>query len=192
MEGLHLPTTRELRRKIRNALDKNEITQKQLADEVGTSAGTFSGWMNGNRTLSYETVYQMWVFFQQANSETGHTAADLMESDIVWADPNDRYEDVAQTMMDNAYTQLPVCEGDNLLGWITTEVLAEKGEPDMPIRELVHDESFGTIAAYANEEAVRDALTGDSAYRALLVTDDGKYVGILTREDLVRAKVEDT
>jgi predicted transcriptional regulator len=192
MEEIHLPTPRELRRKIRNALDKNEMTQKELADEVDTSEGSFSGWMNYNRTLSYETVYQIWVFFQQANSETGHTAADLMESDIVWADPSERYEDVAQTMMDNAYTQLPVCEDGDLLGWITTEVLAEKGEPDLPIRDLVHNESFGTIESYANEEAVRDALTGDSAYRALLVTDDSEYVGILTREDLVRAKVEDT
>jgi predicted transcriptional regulator len=148
--------------------------------------------MNGNRTLSYETIHQIWLTFQQEKSETGHIAADLMEPDIVWADPDERYEDVAQTMMDNAYTQLPVCEDGDLLGWITTEVLAEKGEPDLPIRDLVHNESFGTIESYANEEAVRDALTGDSAYRALLVTDDSEYVGILTREDLVRAKVEDT
>jgi len=189
---MHLPSPSEIRRKIRNALDEQEMTQKELASLIDTSETTFSGYMNGNRTLSYETVHQIWLIFQQKNSEAGHTAADLMEPDIVWADPDDRYEDVAQTMMDNAYTQLPVCEDGDLLGWVTTEVLAEKGEPDLAIRELVHDESFGTITASANEEAVRDALTGDSAYRALLVTDDEEYIGILTREDLVRAKVKES
>jgi len=190
VKGLYLPTPRELRRRIRNALDEEEITQKELVDEVDTSEGTLSGWMNYNRTLSYGTVYEMWEFFQQADSETEHTAADIMEPDIVWANPDDRYEDVAETMMDNAYTQLPVREEGDLIGWITTEALAEIKESNTAIGEILHDESFGTIPAYASEEAVRDALTGESAYRALLATDDDEYVGILTQEDLVRANIE--
>lgn len=189
MEEIHLPSPNEIRQKIDQAIHDRGMTQKELASQIDTSESTFSGYMNGNRTLAYETIYEIWEVFQRSSSEDEPTADDLMEPDIEWASPDEMYEDVAGIMMDMAYTQIPVREDGELVGWITTEVLAEEAEPGTTIRDLVHDDSFGTIEAFASEEAVRDALTGDSSYRALLVTNEDEYVGILTREDLVRAKV---
>jgi predicted transcriptional regulator len=190
MEEIYLPSPKEIRAKIRQALDKQEMTQKTLAEKAGVHESSFSSWMNHNDTLAYGTIYEVWEVFQRLSSANSRTATDLMEPDVVWANPDDRYEDVAETMMDNAYTQLPVREEGDLIGWITTEALAEIKESNTAIGEILHDESFGTIPAHASEEAVRDALIGESGYRALLATDDDEYVGILTQEDLVRANIE--
>jgi predicted transcriptional regulator len=191
VEGIWLPSIDEVREAIGRELDKNDMTQKDLASYLDTSETTLSGFMNGNRTFAYETVYEAWRLFQQEDTGEGLTARDIMWESIVWADPDATYDEVAEIMMQNAYTQMPVREDGELLGWITTERLAENATPGEPIREYIYQGPFATIDAFVGEDAVRDALTGDSSCRALLVSDDGEYVGIITREDLVRVQVED-
>lgn len=189
MQEVFLPNPNEVRRKIRDALKRDGMTQKELASRIKISESTLSGFMNKNRSLAYETIHDIWTTFQESTPGE-RTAADLMEPEIVWAHPNDMYEEVADTMMENAYTQMPVRENGEFLGWITMEVMADDGELGKPIRPLIHENSLGTIEAHVTERAAGDALTGDTGYRALLVMDGEEYRGILTQEDLVRAKVE--
>ena len=81
-----------------------------------------------------------------------------------------------------AYTQLPVREGGDHIDWVTAETLAGK-DSNSPIRPLVHREAFTTVPPYLDVETIQEYLNGE--YRAMLIEDDGEFLGIVTPYDLV-------
>lgn len=172
---------------LRRLLDEQEITQKELADRTGIDASHVSRSLNGDREASYEKIYAMWTVLKQQEAEEKVTAEDVIEPEIKWAYPDETVQEVGKRAMENEYTQLPVKEGEDHIGWITTERLAE-GESDLAIRPLVHREGFTTVPPFIDVDTIQDLLNED--YRALLVEDGGEYLGIITPYDLVYYTLE--
>jgi predicted transcriptional regulator len=167
---------------LRRLLDEQDMTQKELAERTGISESHVSRALNEGREASYEKIYRMWTVLKQEEAEERVTAEDVMEGKIEWALPDETVGEVGKRAMEMAYTQLPVREGMDHIGWVTTETLAGK-DSNSPIRPLVHREGFTTVPPYLDVETIQEYLNGE--YRAMLVEDDGEFLGIVTPYDLV-------
>lgn len=168
---------------IRELLNEQEMTQKELGERAGIDASHVSKSLNNERKASYEKIHRMWEILNKERTKKDKTSADdVMVSDIEWAHPEDTVQEVGEVAWENAYTQIPVKEQGDHIGWITTEQLAEN-EGDSPIRPLVHDEGFTSVPPYLDAETIQGYLYDD--YRAVLVEDEGEYLGIITSYDLM-------
>lgn len=167
---------------LRRLLDEQDMTQKELAERTGISESHVSRALNEGREASYDKIYRMWKVLKREEAEEKVTAEDVMEGEIEWAFPDETVGEVGKRAMEMAYTQLPVREGGDHIGWVTTETLAGK-DRNSPIRPLVHREGFTTIPPYLDVKTIQEHLNGE--YRAVLVEDDGEFLGIVTPYDLV-------
>jgi predicted transcriptional regulator len=191
--GIILYEYEEVLRRLRELRDEQNISQKEIAERVRNtpnidiSDAHLSRTLRGEREASYTKIYQIWKVLQEEAAGSGVTATELMNAPIEWAHPDETVRDVAEQALENAYTQLPVREDDEHVGWITTERLADE-DPDSPIRSLVHSEGFTTVPPFLDQETILDHLQGE--YRAILVAENGDYQGIITYWDLTRHTVE--
>jgi predicted transcriptional regulator len=167
---------------LRRLLDEQDMTQRELAERTGISESHVSRALNEGREASYDKIYHMWTVLKQEEAEEKVTAEDVMEGEIEWAFPDETVGDVGKRAMEMAYTQLPVREGGDHTGWVTTETLAGM-DSNSSIRPVVHREGFTTVPPYLDVETIQEYLNGE--YRAMLVEDDGKFLGIVTPYDLV-------
>ncbi|QLG51005.1 CBS domain-containing protein [Natrinema halophilum] len=166
---------------LRSLLDEQGLTQKQLAEKTSIDPSHVSRSLNGEREASYEKIYRMWKVLKQEAEDTV-TAEEVMVPEIEWVYPDETVGEVGKRAMEMAYTQFPVREEGDHIGWITTERLAGE-DSDSPIRPLVHREGFTTVPPYLDVETIQEHLNGE--YRAMLVEDEGEFLGIVTPYDLV-------
>lgn len=167
---------------LRRLLDEQDMTQKELAERTGISESHVSRALNEGREASYDKIYRMWTVLKQEEAEEKVTAEDIMEGEIEWAFPDETVGEVGKRAMEMAYTQLPVREEGDHIGWVTTETLAGM-DSDSSIRPLVHREGFTTVPPYLDVETIQEYLNGE--YRAMLVENDGEFLDIVTPYDLV-------
>ena len=97
---------------------------------------------------SRERETKRWTQHSVVTTELVETDDALTEGNTTTKRPgtgiaDETVREVGLRAMENEYTQSPVKEGDDHIGWITTEMLAERGS-DSLIRPLVHRDSFTT------------------------------------------------
>jgi predicted transcriptional regulator len=177
-----LPRYQEVTSEIRRRRDELVITQEQIAEWADADPSHVSRVLNDEREASYEKIYAMWSSLKQEQAEESVIATDLMNEEIEWAESGDTVGSVADTAMDKEYTQLPVKDKGEHIGWVTTGRLAE-GESDDSIKPLIEWDGFGDVQPYLDIETVHGYLNGP--YRALMVRDGSEYLGIITPYDLM-------
>lgn len=167
---------------LRRLLDEQDMSQKELSERTEISESHVSRALNEDREASYDKIYRMWKILKQEEAEERVSSVDIMKREIEWAFPDETVGQVGKRAMEMAYTQLPVREDGDHIGWVTTETLAGK-DSDSPIRPLVQREGFTTVPPYLDVETIQEYLNGE--YRAMLVEDEGEFLGIVTPYDLV-------
>lgn len=175
---------------LRRMIDEQDITQREIGDKIGTDASHVSRALNPtrDRRFSYDKLYRMWKILKQEEGRKGVSAKDVMNVKIEWAYPDETIQEVGNRAMENEYTQLPVKEKDDHIGWITTEKLAGE-DSDSHIRSLVDHEEFTTVPPYLDAETIQEQL--NNGYRAMLVESDGEYLGLITPYDLVQFSLDE-
>jgi predicted transcriptional regulator len=85
-------------------------------------------------------------------------------------------------MEEEAYSQLPVLQDGIPVGSISQGDLvhADEGDRNEPVREFM-SESFPTVSEDTTLDEVTSLL---EHYKAVMVTDSGETVGILTEADI--------
>ncbi|MEL7158592.1 MAG: CBS domain-containing protein [Actinomycetota bacterium] len=116
------------------------------------------------------------------------TVGDLMTVDLVAMLPHDRASRARNTLLTLGVHALPVMEGNDVLGIITSADLVDDWPPDEPVS------SFMTpVPTLINVEAsIAEAAELMVAHRIhhLMVTDEIEVIGILSSLDLVQALIE--
>jgi len=87
-----------------------------------------------------------------------------------------------ETMKAEAYSQLPVLQSGIPVGSISQSDVIRAGEDvgDHPVSEVM-SESFPTVATDATVDEIRNLL---EHYKAVMVTEGGETVGIITEADI--------
>ncbi|WP_058365468.1 CBS domain-containing protein [Haloparvum sedimenti] len=174
---MELPTPQDLRER-RNALG---LTQSALADEAGVSQPLIARIEGGDVDPRLSTLRSIVNALDEAEGEVVR-AENLMNETVISVAPDDAVRDAVDLMEREAYSQLPVLQNGIPVGSISQGDVVHAGEDvgDLPVSEVM-SESFPTVAPDATVDEVRNLL---DHYKAVMVTDGGETVGIITEADI--------
>ena len=174
---MELPTPQDLRER-RNALG---LTQSALADAAGVSQPLIARIEGGDVDPRLSTLRRIVNALEEAEGEVVR-AEDLMHETVVSVAPDDAVSDAFDLMDEEAYSQVPVLQNGIPVGSLSLSDIHEAGEDvgTLPVSEVM-SESFPTVARDVTVDELRNLL---DHYKAVMVTDGGETVGIITEADI--------
>ena len=174
---MELPTPQDLRER-RTTL---ELTQSELADAADVSQPLIARIEGGDVDPRLSTLRRIVNALQEAEGQVVR-ATDLMNETVISVAPDDAVREAVTLMEQEAYSQLPVLQNSVPVGSISQGDVVHAGTNvgDHPVSEVM-SESFPTVAPSATVDEVRNLL---DHYKAVMVTDGGETVGIITEADI--------
>jgi predicted transcriptional regulator len=174
---MHLPTPQDLRER-RTSLD---LTQSELADRAEVSQPLIARIEGGDVDPRLSTLRRIVDALDEAEGDVVR-AETLMHESVISVAPDDAVHDAVELMQDEGYSQLPVITNGVPVGSISDSDVVHAGEDvgDHAVREVM-SESFPTVSLDATLDEISSLL---DHYKAVMVTDDGETVGIITQADV--------
>jgi predicted transcriptional regulator len=166
------------------------LTQKQLAKLAGVSQSLIAKLESQKIQPSYDKVKA--IFDALENLETGVElhAADVLHNAVIGIQKNEPVSKAVKLMVDYGYSQLPVFDGEQVVGSISEKTMLEKvssGRDFAQISQLpvesIMEENFPQVGKLTPLKLVSNLL---EVYPAVLVSEKGKVVGIITKADLLK------
>ncbi|UCG02592.1 MAG: CBS domain-containing protein [Candidatus Heimdallarchaeota archaeon] len=186
MSGVILPELIELRR-MRKIIG---LTQVELAHRVGISQSMIAKIENGTLNPSYDVVRRIYQTLYSIEHRNQTKAYEIMSS-VIFVETDDSIRHVFKLMKDNGISQVPVfSKSGRNMGSVTEQTLLDvllKGQTLKEIEgdpvEKIMDDVFPVI----NKEIPLSAITSLlQVSAAVLVTEKGKIIGIITKADLLK------
>jgi predicted transcriptional regulator len=177
---MELPTSQDLKNR-REAL---ELTQSTLAERAGVSQPLIARIEGGDVDPRLSTLRRIVNALDEAEGGVVH-AADLMNTDVVSVSPDDSVREADRKMDDHAVSQLPVLQNGIPLGSISfSDIRHAEGENvgEKAVVEVM-SEQFPTVTREDSVDKVSNLL---DYYKAVVVTEGGEAVGIITEADIAR------
>jgi predicted transcriptional regulator len=197
-----LPQLPELS-KIREIRKGLNLSQRELAKRAGVSQSLVAKIESGSIDPSFNKVRQIFEAFEESirtrklegkTNTQQLTVYDLASKGVVSVVPEQTVGEVVDKMMKGRFTQLPVMEGDKVVGSITDDLIRgytiEETRSGAKTYDEVMEVSVGEIM-----EAPFSILTDDTSIElaslhlqreeAVLVSSKGAIVGILTSADFL-------
>ncbi|MFC7166134.1 CBS domain-containing protein [Halospeciosus flavus] len=174
---MYLPTPQDLRER-RNELG---LTQSELAERADVSQPLIARIEGGDVDPRLSTLRRIVEALEAAEGDVVR-ARDLMHEGVIYVSPDDPVRRAVEKMQENGYSQLPVLANGVPVGSISDSDVFEAGENvgDKPVREIM-SESFPSLSPDAPLDKVSSLL---EHYKAVMVTDEGETVGIITQADV--------
>ncbi|MBS7659392.1 MAG: CBS domain-containing protein [Candidatus Bathyarchaeia archaeon] len=166
------------------------LTQKQLAKLAGVSQSLIAKLESGKVSPSYDKVKAIFDAIESLEIKVDYKAADVMHENVVGVQKGRPVAEAVKLMVNYGFSQLPVFDGEKVVGSISEKTILElmaSGKDLSEISELlieeVMDESFPQIGKNTPLRIVSGLL---QVYPAVIVSDKGKVVGIITKADLLK------
>jgi predicted transcriptional regulator len=174
---MELPTPDDLKER-RNEL---ELTQSELADMADVSQPLIARIEGGDVDPRLSTLRRIVNALDEAAGDVVR-AGDLMHETVVSVAPDDSVREAEETMEEEAYSQLAVIQNGVAVGSISHGDIIDAGENvgRLAVREVM-SESFPTVSEDATVDELRNLL---HHYKAVMVTEGGQVVGIITEADI--------
>ena len=111
------------------------------------------------------------------------TVRDVMTADVVWVSPSARVKTAVILMKQNKIAALPVVDNNgHAIGLVTQDRIL--GEPEDTIIANIMQRDFAIISPTASVREASEEMTRSAASH-LLVMEDDRLVGIVSRSDLL-------
>ncbi|MCS7114699.1 MAG: CBS domain-containing protein [Nitrososphaerota archaeon] len=181
-----LPSIEEIARKRRML----GLTQKQLAKLAGVSQSLIAKLESGKINPSYDKVKAIFDALENLEMKTDFHAADVLHDNVIGVGKSETVSKAVKLMMEHGYSQLPVFNGENVVGSISEKTILEQiasGKNFAEISKLsveaIMEEGFPQVGKKTPLRVVSDLL---QVYPAVLVSEKGKVAGIITKADLLK------
>jgi len=169
------------------------LTQKQLARMAGVSQSFIAKIESGKIDPSYNKVKAIFDVLEKMETKVNHTAKKIFHKGVVGVQKNETIGKAISLMMKHGYSQLPVFDGEQVVGCISEKTILnqvtvgkELSQLSQRLVEEIMEESPPRIDENAPLPLVSSLL---HAYPAVLVTKKGKVIGIITKADLFKVIV---
>ncbi|MCQ2052677.1 MAG: CBS domain-containing protein [archaeon] len=185
---MEFPTIAEIK-KIRKSLD---ITQEKLASESGISQSTIAKIEKGTISARYTTIVKLFETLDKMRfiEKKDFYASDVSSKNIVSIQNNMTVRDASELMKSTGYSQLPVLDGERPVGSISEKEIFELVRNGMTMDELSRkpiNKIMGKSYPVVTENTPIGTVTAHMASsNAILVTKNGKIVGMITKADLLK------
>lgn len=174
---MELPTPQDLRER-RTSL---ELTQSALAEMAGVSQPLIARIEGGDVDPRLSTLRRIVAALDEAEGGVVR-AEDLMNEELVSVAPDDSVSDAERRMEEAAFSQLPVLQGGLPVGSISYSDIRHEGENvgQKAVTEIM-SEQFPTVSREDSVDKISNLL---DYYKAVIVTEGGEAVGIITEADI--------
>ena len=164
-------------------------TQGALAGAAGVSQSIIAKIEAGTVDPTFNTLSAISKALRATTRKQSKKAADVMSSPVIGVHEGDTIKRCAELMKGKGYSQLPVFNGEKMVGTITDShivtLLSEAGDPRKILDDRVGDHILPIFAVVGKDTPV-DALFSLFRYLpAVLVGTGDKVEGIITKIDLL-------
>lgn len=183
---IRLPSGEQLRAK-RTELG---LTQKAVAERAGISQPLVARIEKGGVDPRLSTLAKLVEVLNAAATEQLPLARDLIEGGIASVAPHDTVRRAVQMMRERDFSQIPVLERGKPVGLVSTDDLIER------VQQSDDPKAVGRFRVSQVMGIAPPVVSGDTHYsvledilernHAILVQEEGEYVGVITKADLLR------
>lgn len=181
-----LPSLEEIGRRRRLLA----ISQKQLAKLAGVSQSMIAKIESKRISPSYPKTKAIFDTLESLERRTELRAKDISHGKVVSIQAQDPVSKGVRVMRETGFSQLPVFDGNRVVGSLTEKVILEKlvsaPKPDevskQPVEKIM-DEAFPAVSEETSVSMVSALLQYEPA---VLVTRRGHVQGIITKADLLK------
>ncbi|RZN50474.1 CBS domain-containing protein [archaeon] len=165
------------------------ITQKELAKRAGVSQSVIAKVERDQLNLSFEKAKRIFDTLTEMEQTSSKKVEDILTTEIHYIHAESKLLEASQEMHEKGFSQLPVVgKKGNIIGSITDKIITSlilndvKGWQNKLVSDHMGD-PFPTVDKHISLRAVARLLEERDA---VLVEDRGEYVGIVTRDNLLR------
>jgi len=174
---------------IKQTRQKLGITQRRLASLTGISTSMINQIETGRCKPSYDTAKKIFEVLSTLEGKSAKKAGDICSKKIIFAQKDDILYSVLEKMRLNFVSQVPVFEGQKIVGIVSEDNLAKK--------MVENDEKNIKNITIANvmepSPPLVDSVTSAKSLvplirfaKCILVTEKGNVTGIITTTDILK------
>ncbi len=162
------------------------LTQSQFSKECGASQSLIAKLESGKIEVSYEIVRNIFSALDRLSLKNEKKAMDVMSKKLVSIKADASVKEASSKMKHNNISQLPVFSGVKIIGSISESGIIDKLSESRDIfnasvKEIV-EESFPIVTKNMPLRAIIPVLRES---KAVLVSDNSKIVGIISKSDII-------
>ncbi len=175
---------------IKDRRKKLGWTQKMLASQSGVSQSTIAKIERGTLIPSYEIarrIFEALDYGEYEKESHKAVAKNIMTTDVIKVTPQDKIEKVSKLMKHYAISQIPVADGNDVVGIITEEnILYAFERYGSNTVELHAGEIMDLPPPIVREEThIKAIVELLKQYPAVLVMKGKEIKGIITKSDII-------
>lgn len=167
------------------------LTQAQLANLARVSQSYIAKLEANKIEPSYSKVKAIIEALDRTEQKKEAKVKDIMTPEIISVCVDEKIESAVNLMWQHGFSQLPVLDGNRLIGSITEKVIIEKlvnGSDEGSLKEKhvseVMENPFPQVGEDAPVSLIANLL---KIYPAVLIQRMGSLTGIVTKSDLLKS-----
>ena len=174
---------------IRQTRIKLGITQRKLASLTGISTSMINQIETGRCKPSYDTAKKIFEILSSLEGNSSKKAADLCSTKIIFAQKNDTLYNVVEKMRDNFVSQIPIFDGQKIVGIVSEDNLAKKmvENEEKDLKKMTIEMAMESPPPLVDSQTPAKALVPLIRFaKCILVTERGNVIGIITTTDILK------
>lgn len=189
LSSIKLVTAEDIRR-LRKIL---KLTQKELAKRAGVSQSLIA--RIENRTIDPRLSTVKKIFDVLTQTKEKRVATDVMHSPVVTIDARDSVRTAVDLMKRYNISQMPVLRENRIVGSVrestVIDCITKKGNLEKVFSSTVYNVMEKRFATVSPTTPVDDVvLLFSQGEPAVLVFDDSKLIGIITKIDAISSAID--
>ncbi|MHA3962565.1 MAG: CBS domain-containing protein [Candidatus Thorarchaeota archaeon SMTZ1-45] len=170
-------------KRLRKLRQESGLTQTELSIEVGVSQAYIARLESGSLDPKLSIVNKI---IEVLNRKRRTTCSELMTPNPVTVDARDTVSTAVSLMQKKSYSQLPVLRATQVIGIVTEWDVIKN------LQHNLHEISVQSIMSGSSTIMVDETTLVDviiplfENYQAVLVLNQGRLQGIITRSDLLK------
>ncbi|MFH1450914.1 MAG: CBS domain-containing protein [archaeon] len=162
------------------------LTQAQLAEKAEVSQSMIAKIEAGKLSPSYENATAIFDALDSLEKEKSLKASKIMHKEVITVKSSDYIEDVIKILKQKGISQLPVFQGNHLVGLVSEKEIVENlSIPDLGSNRvsLIMKEAPPTISEDTPVKIVSELLR---YAEIVLVYRKAELAGVITKADLLK------
>jgi len=170
------------------------LTQKELAEKSGLSQSLVSKIEAGILVPNFENAKKIFDCLSSLKQEKELKASEIMKKHIYSIGLEESIGNAVKLMTKHAISQLPVIDGEKVLGTVSEKSILSKihsMHESKNLKKIKVEEIMEESMPIVQEATPLSAIAELLEYSAgVLVAKKGKITGIITKSDLLKASVK--
>ncbi len=167
---------------IKKMRDEAGLTQEELAKAAGITQAHIAKIENEKVNPTLSTINSILSVLQENKSIK---CKDFVTKKVIFIKPEDSVNYAVKLMKKNDVSQIPIIENERCVGSISDKTILRnlnRASGSTEVKEIM-DEPFPMISSNDSIDVVKTLL---EYHQAVLILEEGKVVGIVTKHDLLK------